>query len=767
MADKSVSQWLQTSILVYSALMILAIGAIIAIVSIAPLYSSLTKDQQRNLFFALKTRTLVIEEYLSRAKDITLQITDRAALRRTLETYNQGEVMLDELVNFSQPILRDALKQSHDLVGISRLDRTGKLVVQVGLPISEEFWSALNVESDPVILPVPISLAGKSYLVVGTPIINRQGMRVGTDIVLFELSRLQQIVEDYTGLGETGETILGTIHHGQVQLFFPRRRVRGGDIENLSRTSAIGLAIEKAIENNAGIFSPKQSRDRSAVIAYSPIAGSNWGIVLTMNPQELYAPVHHQIWLTGSAILMSILLGTGGMVLVLRPLTGKMIIHTDELKRLLQEKTAALQAELNQRQQAEAAIRFQAHLLDTVEQAVMATDLDGVITYWNQFAETLYGWSAVEAVGRNIIDVVLTEASKLQAAEIMSRVSRGESWSGELIMRHRDGTSFPAMVSDSPIHDDQERLIGIVGVSFDISDLKRIEAALQKANEALELRVEERTAQLRQTNEQLHLEIAERKRAEAEIRQLNETLEIKVAQRTAQLEAANQELDSFSYSVSHDLRAPLRHINGFASALAQQLERNDAIADPKVAHYLQAIQDSTTKMKQLIDGLLTLSHLGRRPLDMHPVNMRALVENAIALVQSQIAEGVEHSIEFEIGDLPPVMGDATLLQQVFSNLIDNAVKFSRDRNPTRIAVGTLQDGIFFLKDNGIGFTMEYADQLFGAFQRLHSAKEFEGTGIGLAIVQRIIHRHGGKIWAESQPDQGATFYFQLAQISER
>jgi PAS domain S-box-containing protein len=259
-------------------------------------------------------------------------------------------------------------------------------------------------------------------------------------------------------------------------------------------------------------------------------------------------------------------------------------------------------------------------------------------------------------------------------------------------------------------------------------------------------------------------DITDRKQAEAEIKQLNETLELKVAQRTAQLEATNRELDSFSYSVSHDLRAPLRHIGGFVNALTLQLDRAGVNKDLKVLHYLQVIRDSSEKMAQLIDGLLTLSRIGRRQLEQTPVNLKTLVERAIALVQSPTAKSGERAIEFEIGDLPTVMGDAALLQQVFSNLIDNAVKFSRDRHPAKIAIGTLQDGTLFIRDNGVGFDMNYADQLFGAFQRLHSQKAFEGTGIGLAIVQRAIHRHGGTIWAESQPDNGATFYFTLGQI---
>ncbi|MGK7873662.1 MAG: diguanylate cyclase [Xenococcaceae cyanobacterium] len=354
MDDKSISKRLQKDVLVYSALMILAIGVIIALVSILPLYRHLKKDQQRNLVFALKTRTLAIDQYLSRAKEIALQISSRTAIRKKLEAYNRREVSLDELVSFGQPILGDALKKSQEVAGISRLDQTGKLVVQVGLPIPKKFWPIPIALTDAVIWPVPITLVGESYLVVGAPIINNQGMRVGTDIVLFKLENLQQIVQDYTGLGETGETILGTIHNQQVQLFFPLRGNQGHVVHN---SSAIGWAIEKAFHKDSGILSPEKF---PTVIAYGSITDSNWGLAVRMNPQELYAPVNRQIVVIGSVIFILILLGTGGMVFLLRPLTGKMIIHTDELEQQVEKRTvelkeanAHLRKEISDRQQAE------------------------------------------------------------------------------------------------------------------------------------------------------------------------------------------------------------------------------------------------------------------------------------------------------------------------------------------------------------------------------------------------------------------------------
>lgn len=270
-----------------------------------------------------------------------------------------------------------------------------------------------------------------------------------------------------------------------------------------------------------------------------------------------------------------------------------------------------------------------------------------------------------------------------------------------------------------------------------------------------------------------------RQQAEAALQQLNQELEA----RTRQLQATNHELESFSYSVSHDLRAPSRHIHGFVSVLRQYLAQGclpspeatpleatsaqrsidqptiqPPAIDPKVSHYLDVIESSSRKMGLLIDGLLTLSRVGRRQMQRHPVALNTLVDEAIESAQIDNPEG--KAIEFCIGDLPTLHGDAVLLQQVLFNLINNAIKFSRNRDAPCIEIGSLPDQTIFVRDNGIGFAMPDAEHIFDAFQRLHG-REFAGTGIGLAIVQRIIHRHNGKVWTESQPNRGATFYFQL------
>jgi light-regulated signal transduction histidine kinase (bacteriophytochrome) len=307
-----------------------------------------------------------------------------------------------------------------------------------------------------------------------------------------------------------------------------------------------------------------------------------------------------------------------------------------------------------------------------------------------------------------------------------ARPKRNLSEENEWTFIRKDGTRLPVNLSVTALRDADHRVTGYVGMIYDLT---------------------------------------ERKQAEAEIHRLNAELEQRVADRTADLQSANKELEAFAYSVSHDLRAPLRHIDGFVELLQKKA---GAALDDKSRHYMDSISEAANNMGLLIDDLLSFSRMGRHALSLQAMELAPLVRDVIR----ELAPDTEgRAIDWRIGDLPAVTGDATLLRMVLVNLIANAVKFTRPRETARIDIGSQpeEEGevVIFVRDNGVGFDMAYADKLFGVFQRLHRAEEFEGTGIGLASVRRIIARHGGRTWAEGKVDREATFYFSLPQPNQQ
>jgi PAS domain S-box-containing protein len=357
----------------------------------------------------------------------------------------------------------------------------------------------------------------------------------------------------------------------------------------------------------------------------------------------------------------------------------------------------------------------QASLLNLTNDAICVRDIDDVITYWNRAAQELYGWTAEQAIGKRSHQLFATSFPQ-PLDEIRARLLRSGRWEGELRHTKADGSRVVVASRWALRRDGREQAVAILETNNDITD---------------------------------------RKQREEEIRNLNSAL----GERTADLEASNKELEAFAYSVSHDLRAPIRHIVGYGQLLQRH---SSSVLDEKSRRYMTMILESAERMGTLIDDLLSFSRIGRVETRETEIHLGILVKEVIGEVQQDMAG---RNISWNIGALPDLYADLSMLRLVLTNLISNAVKFTRTRPQAEIEMGSLETNgdevVVFIKDNGVGFDMKYVDKLFGVFRRLHSADAFEGTGIGLATVQRIIHRHGGRVWAEGIVDKGATFFLSV------
>jgi len=354
------------------------------------------------------------------------------------------------------------------------------------------------------------------------------------------------------------------------------------------------------------------------------------------------------------------------------------------------------------------------------EHAIVAiTDPQGKINYVNDKFCAISKYAREELIGQDHRIINSAFHPKEFIHDLWTTIRRGKVWHGEIKNRAKDGSFYWVDTTIVPFLDETGKPRQYIAIRADIT---------------------------------------ERKKAEEAVHRMNAELEERVTERTAQLESANRELEAFSYSVSHDLRAPLRAVDGFSQAV---IEDFGAQLPDEGRRQLETIRYSAQRMGALIDDLLTFSRLSRQSLNKRSVDTNTLVRMAL---QELGSPWPGRQVKVSMAELPPTLGDPALLKQVWINLLANALKYTRKRDPAVIEIGRelRQEGpVYYVKDNGTGFDMKYSDKLFGVFQRLHRMEDYEGTGVGLATVQRIIHRHGGRVWADAVVDQGATFFFTL------
>jgi PAS domain S-box-containing protein len=500
---------------------------------------------------------------------------------------------------------------------------------------------------------------------------------------------------------KTAETLL-VCRDGDFALFLGELRHRSNTALTLRfPLTDTHLPAVQAVLGKYGKFRGKDYRKADVLAVTRPIPESPWSIVAKVDGDEILAEIKYRAWAVSTIVFFLILISAG--------LIRNAYRNRQEVERKRAEE-AVHESETHLRLLIEGVTDYAIYLLDT----------GGHVVNWNAGAERLKGYRADEIIGQHFSWVFTPEDRRnnkpqhlLTAAEAMGR-AEDEGW-----RVRKDGSRFWANAVINALRKEDGSLYGFAKITRDLT---------------------------------------ERKKAEDHISKLNAELEQRVVQRTTQLEAANKELEAFSYSVSHDLRAPLRAIDGFSRILLEDYIEN---LDEEGKRVLSVIRNNTQKMGQLIDDLLLFSRLGRQEIRVSEMDMGKLAK----AVSEELKLAVpERKLKFTINTLIPAQGDQAMIRQVFVNLLSNAVKFTRTKEIAAIEVDGRSQGnenVYTVKDNGVGFDMQYVNKLFGVFQRLHSSEEFEGTGVGLAIVQRIIHRHGGRVWAEGKINKGATIYFSL------
>lgn len=693
---------------------LLGVSLCVATISIWPLYNKL-KDQQTNeLLFAVKQKSMVVEEFLAKAQETANQITSRSRIREFLEKYNDREINLTTLKNFTTSKLQDAINLSEFAVGISRLDIHGKLVVQAGVPVPEKFMQPLNFTSIKPTIKGPITIGNGRFIVVNAPIINRQKERVGTDIVLFTISKLADIIRSYTGLGKKGETVLGRLRaNGQYDLFF---KMCTNEKSQLLSPQPRWLSVtEKAFKKVAASSRESTSHLLQTpydIAAYRQIKGTDWAIIVVVGKSELFKAVTRDVLIIVLLVVTIIIpLGIVGLIFLLRPLSDRILIHVDTLQQEITAKESAIRQQkiseeklLNEKEQLSVTLR-------SIGDGVITTALEGHIVLMNKIAENLTGWSQKEAKGRPLQDVfnIINEKTGKPCDNPVQKVLNSKKIIGlanHTALIAKDGTQYSIEDSGAPIFNKESEIIGTVLVFRDVTTKKKTSEELLKVKKL-------------------------------------------------------ESIGVLAGGIAHDFNNILAAILGNIELAGMSINSTED-AYP----LLQEAKKASLRAKDLTQQLLTFSKGG------DPVKRTASIGTVITESANFVLHGSAVSCHFDIPhDLWLVDIDSGQVSQVIQNLIINAKQAMPDGGRINIECANM-DNIksksklelsnkryirITVQDSGCGIAEKYLEKIFDPY---FTTKQ-EGSGLGLAISHSIINKHDGYMEVKSIMGMGTTFTIYL------
>jgi PAS domain S-box-containing protein len=725
MPDAPVSKRLQKTIIVYSALGMFVVGVAVGLVGVLPLAQGLRDAQKSGLLVDLQKRAAAAEQALNRLRSTATVAGGRTKIRESLAAYNRGQMSLDELRKIILPLLDEALTARRtNIAGILIFDAQSNIVAQGGAVLPTTHWPWPDPTSRDTAIIGPFRLGQDTFLAVGATIFlsNISSERVGTAMTLARPDELRRVIEDYRNLGKSGQVVLGSRQNKNLPFFFPLRETPKSAAPTAAHIAIIMDGLARAEEHRSDLFEPKVQLPKPIVVACAPIGGTSWGLVVTMTKAELFSSINQNLIILSTVILALIGLGTFGMVVLLRPLTGRVLLHTDELESQIYEKTAALNTELAERKRAEKSLRdsevLYHSLVDTLPINILRKDLRGRVTYGNRGYCERMGRPLAELLGKTDYDLFPREHADKYLSDDEKVIRSGQMF--EDIEEHRTGggEKLYVHVLKAPVRDAKGDVVGTQVIFWDVTARKLAEEALEKT--------------------------------------------------AAELARSNKELEQFAYVASHDLQEPLRMITSYTQLIAKRYKEQ---LDTDAREFMHFAVDGAMRMQKLIQGLLEYSRVGTRGKPFAQTKCDDILAAALANLKLAIEES---GATVTRDPLPEIMADPVQLTQLFQNLMGNALKF-RGHDAPRIHIGVERkarvdaaslnvppyEWIFCVRDNGIGIEPQYFERIFVIFQRLHTQDKYPGTGIGLAICKKIVERHGGRIWLASKPGEGTSFYFAL------